>query len=259
LRLAAKQATQIGYSIDTSRAPAYPSHLWIIALFIALSEVTAGIAAIATDGPSRLIFAVFTVVFPLLVFFAFLWLLVHHPANLYGPWQYPKGGDVDAYAGALARQRRAAKLVFRHAATEAIASASAKELTDVRPNADPAEIEEELDRLIEKSSIIIDCSAFGKGDRVPIPVTDETTVADLLNAIYFELAPAIQPFTYGESWVLKDGAGDSLTDMGTRWAEERGQRSDLRLLNQVEIDAGSTFRVTPLAGWVSGGWRALGR
>jgi hypothetical protein len=41
---------------------------WIIALFIALSEAMASVAAIETDGTTRVVFAVFSVSFPFVVF-----------------------------------------------------------------------------------------------------------------------------------------------------------------------------------------------
>jgi hypothetical protein len=58
--------------INVSRAPAAASPLWIIALFIALSEATAGAAAITTNGVTRIIFACFAVAFPTLVFLVFV-------------------------------------------------------------------------------------------------------------------------------------------------------------------------------------------
>jgi hypothetical protein len=53
--------------INTTSAPRAPSPLWIIALFIALSEFMAGVAVIATSGRTQMVFAVFAVVFPAVV------------------------------------------------------------------------------------------------------------------------------------------------------------------------------------------------
>lgn len=228
-------------SIDTKQAPAYPSPLWIIALFIALTEVTAGTAAITTDGTSRIIFTIFTVTFPLVVLGAFHWLLVNHPANLYGPWQYPKGVDVDAYAEALSRQRRTTSVVYHHAASEAVALASRQGVGAGGAAAEREDVEETLDRLVKESSIIVDCSDFRPGESAVIPVTHETTVTELLNAIYFELAPRVRPFTYGESWLLIDQAGRRQTGIGTQWAERRNLHSDLRRLDEVGIEPGSSL------------------
>jgi hypothetical protein len=235
-------------SIKTEHAPAYPSPLWIIALFIALSEVTAGVAAITTDGITRSIFAVFTVTFPLIVLSAFVWLLVRHPANLYGPWQYPERVGVEGYAAALSRQRRTANLVYRHAAGEAVAMAAAQEAgTSPSKQAVSAEkVEQEFDRIIRESSIVVDCSAFRSGEPALFPVTEETTASELLNAIYFELAPAVLPFTYGESWLLTDQDGHRLTDLGTQWARRRNRGRDLRRLEEVGIELGSSLTVLPL-------------
>ncbi len=235
-------------SINTRQAPAYPSPLWIIALFIALSEITAGIAAIATDGTTRFIFAIFTVTFPLIVLAVFIWLLVRHPANLYGPWQYSEGVGVEAYAAALNRQRRTTSLVYRHAASEAVALASSREsgASDSGSAVSVERVKEDFDRLIRESSIVVDCSAFRDGEPVLIPVTQETTAAELLNAIYFELAPAVRPFTYGESWLLADQSGHRLTELGTQWARRRNRGQDLRRLEEVGIELGSSLTVVPV-------------
>jgi hypothetical protein len=72
--------------IDVSKAPSAASPLWVIALFIALSEATAGGAAITTNGTTRLIFACFAVAFPSIVFGVFVWLLIKHAPNLYAQW-----------------------------------------------------------------------------------------------------------------------------------------------------------------------------
>ena len=62
--------------MNTSDAPSAPSPLWIIALFIGLTEVIAGLGAIATDGTTALIFTVFAVGFPVAVLGVFTWLLL---------------------------------------------------------------------------------------------------------------------------------------------------------------------------------------
>jgi len=92
--------------LDTSNAPASASPLWIIALFIALSEATAGVAAIITNGVARLIFAVFAVSFPTVVFVVFVWLLVKHAPNLYAPGQYSKDITPEMYRSGIRRDER---------------------------------------------------------------------------------------------------------------------------------------------------------
>jgi hypothetical protein len=240
----------MGSRLNTSTAPAYPSPLWIIALFIALSEVTAGIAAIVTDGATRMIFAVFAVGFPILVLAVFLWLLIKYPANLYSPWQYTDEVGVDAYAGALSRQSRTASVVYSEAASEAVASAVAPigQQDDASQQALRKQVVQTFEELVRGRSITIDRSTLhADAPILQIPVTDATTVSELLDAIYFEIAPVVEPFTYGKSWLLADWDGNPLTEIGTAWAKwDSGAPRDRRPLGDAGIAPGSKLRLVML-------------
>lgn len=82
-------------------APETTSPLRILALFIALSEATAGAAAVGTDGGARLLLASFAVVLPLIVLSIFVWLLLRHPGNLYPPDRYTAETGIEKYVGVL--------------------------------------------------------------------------------------------------------------------------------------------------------------
>ena len=70
--------------LDTANAPAGPSPLWIIALFIA-TEMVAGVAAIATEDHIQLIFTLFVCAFPLLILAVFTLVLWKRPYSFYTP------------------------------------------------------------------------------------------------------------------------------------------------------------------------------
>jgi hypothetical protein len=181
--------------------------------------------------------------FPLLVLGVFIWLLIRYPANLYSPDQYTSEVGIETYAEVLNRQVRAASQVYSEATIDTLASAAKGDLSN--PEASIRWSEDELTRRIEEyvehSSITVDRSRFLAGaEPVQIPVTADTTVGDLLDAIYFELSPAVYPFTYGSSWLLMDEHGVMLTEMGTRWA---GNSRDERMLKEAGIVKGSRLQV----------------
>lgn len=225
--------------IDPSEAPAYPSPLWILALFIALSEATAGIAAVVADGPTQMIFTVFAVVFPIAVLITFIWLLLKHPGNLYSPWQYTQQTSVEGYVAALSRESRTAAHVYSQAIGEAIASAA--------PDSGAAtsgQIALAFERRVQASSVTIGRDLLLDGaEPIQIPVTPETTLDELLDSVFLAIRPAVAPFTYGEAWVLATEPGALLTEMGTKWAKAKGRPRDERALAEVGISPGSKLRL----------------
>jgi len=237
-----------GAQFNTNEAPPYPSPLWIIALFIALSEVTTSVAAITADGLSRTMFTVFAVGFPILVLVIFIWLLIKYPANLYSPWQYTSEVGIETYITALSRQYRATSLVYSQAATELAASTTTEDASGTdRRSRRQEQITEKFERLIENRSVIVDRSELIPNARhVKIPVTEDTTTGDLLDSVYFEIAPTVRPFTYGISWILVDETGTHLNGMGTLWAKNRGQVRDERELQDVGIYPGSRLKAIAL-------------
>src|SRR3954451_22299629 len=75
--------------------------LWIISLFLGLSEVTSGVAATQVDGASRASFTLFAIIFPSGVAIAFFAILWRKPQVLYAPRDFPKHLDARAYVQAM--------------------------------------------------------------------------------------------------------------------------------------------------------------
>jgi hypothetical protein len=231
-------------SLNVAEWSSNPSPLWIIALFIALSEAMAGIAAIATSGTTRLIFAIFAVAFPLLVLTIFVWLLLAHPANLYSPQQYTANTTIQKYAEVLSRERRASAVVLKEAASEASALIA---VDHGAPQSDERrdEVARNIERIVEESRVKIDRSAILPGaDPIEIPVTSGTTVDELLDSVYFSISGAVKPFTYNKAWVLAD-ADRPRFDIGTQWAKSEGWQRDSRTLAAAGIAPGSTLFAMP--------------
>ena len=228
--------------VNTSDARAHPSPLWIIALFIGLSEAVAVLAALVTSGMVQTGFFIFAVSFPVLVFAVFLWLLLKHPVNLYSPSQFSsQTTTIERYAAALTREQRDNTVIIRQAVSEALSDAVQGERVRER-------VSETFDRVVEKKGLItVDRSLLAEGAApVQFPVTPDTKVAELLDSIFFSIAPVVEPFTYNKSWVLSDGDGALLKDIGTKWAEQHGSARDERSITEAGIDPGSTLTVRPL-------------
>jgi hypothetical protein len=236
-------------ALDTGTSPSGPSPLWIIALFIALSEVMAGVAAIATEGTSRLLFAYFAVGFPIIVLTVFVWLLLKHPLNLYSPAQFTETTSIQMFAQAFTQERRDHDEVVKTALIEEVVQAmetdAAQPVTAVRNSREG--VAERIERRIDEASVTIDRHLFVE-DAEPqqIPVTATTRVDSFLNTCYFSIAPRVRPFTYGQSWILADEKGEWIRDIGTRWAKEQGRESDTRRLTEVGISPGTKLLVVPI-------------
>ncbi len=89
--------------LGASGLPKATTPLWVISLFVPLTEVMSGIAATQTSGSIQVALTAFVIAFPLLIagaFFAFLWFRPHH---LYAPSEY-QGTKVKEYVDAMRRR-----------------------------------------------------------------------------------------------------------------------------------------------------------
>jgi hypothetical protein len=253
--------------IDVSRAPSGASPLWIIALFIALSEAMAGTAAIATDGTTRLIFAIFAVCFPVAVFATFVWLLIEHPANLYPPGEYTEQTPVTVYDQTLTKGGLAlfANAVSEAALTAVTVHSDQEGLEDPRTLRD--QVAHSFERAVEEGSVTIDRAQLIAGaEPVQIPIAEDALVDSFLDSVYFQIRPEVKAYTYGSAWLLVDAAGRPLDEMGTQWAKAHGNTRDQRPLSEIGILPGSSLSVVPIKSRSEGrrtaitGWqRSLGR
>jgi hypothetical protein len=229
------------------------SPLTIIGMFIALSEVTAGAAAIGTDGASQLILAVFAVSFPVAVFGVFLWLLLTHPANLYPPNQYTSTTTIESYAAALQRSRGINQVILGNAIVEAVSAAveanpgGAATREDIAPP-----IAEAVGLAFKQGGVTVHIDDdFSRPQTIVVPVLDSTPVQDLLDQIYFALAPDVPPFSYGKQWALQMDSGETrvFDEIGSAWSRRNGfslEEGDYRPLSQVGIEPGSVLQVIRL-------------
>jgi len=216
--------------------------LWIIALFLGLSETTVGIAAAQSDGWVQGLLAVFAVVFPLLVsatFFAILW---QRPEVLYAPGDFPQHVPIGDYVDGMRRRS--------WGNTETLQEVVGDTLREVLPAAlEGAAVPAQSPRIVEDAlvsarrsiaarTLMVDVSRIvdEPGTFVDFTAADSTTVRDFLNAVFFELRLNVGPHSYGREWVLVDrGTGERLTDLGSFWARRNGVEADERLLKDVGL------------------------
>lgn len=225
--------------LDTSKAPASASPLWIIALFIALSEAVAGTAAITTNGAARLIFACFAVAFPVAVFGVFIWLLIKHTPKLYSPSQYSREITPEIYRLGISR---ADSIFLGRAVAETVVPLLEDDSEGEDRAARVEQVVRRFEAAVEESSVTVSLLPMKpKSKLLHFPVNNETKVQALLNEIYFELDQVVEPGTYGKSWVLVDEEGREYADMGISWADEHNLMGDSRTISEVGIFPGGHF------------------
>jgi hypothetical protein len=240
------------------RASGVRNPLGIIALFLGLSELTTGVAAVRADGWVQALFAVFSVALPVAVgcaFFTFLW---KKPFVLYAPADYPVHTPVAAFVDAVtANQTRELQ-----ARDSAVAAAVEQIVTAVTTPASPVQggtIDKEalVERAVttarkEVESQTISIATGGIHPQAPeqtvrFAATERTDVEALSDFVYFAIADYVQPYKYGEQWLLKNAdTGTRYPDMGRQWARSHGKKRDDRTLAEVGIELGAQLEVVPL-------------
>lgn len=216
--------------------------LWIIALFLGLSETTVGVAAAQSDGWVQGLLAVFAVVFPLLVsatFFAILW---QRPEVLYAPGDFPQHVPVSTYVDGMRRRSWGSAETLQEVVGDTLRQVLPAALEGAAvPAQSPRIVADALDsarRVIEARTLVVDLSAFlhEPGARYHFVAADSSTVRDLLDSVFVELRQFVRPFSYGREWILVDRrTGERLTDLGSGWADRHGVEADERLLRDVGL------------------------
>ncbi|TQC42330.1 hypothetical protein EEB14_49465 [Rhodococcus sp. WS4] len=217
--------------------------LWVIGLLLGLCELVLGAAASLTSGWVQGLFAIFMVGYTSAVTATFFYLLLTRAHVFYGPGEYRGGATLEEYAKTVARS----KLVSSTA--EAVFSSVERTLTakDLSRQ-EVATIIESVRDEVEKSVISVDLSALEEGlGTVMVPTSQGTTVATLLDTIWYSTPDSIPPRSYPRFWLLRRlGDGKEFKDIGSEWARSNGQGGfDRRRLEEVGIGAGDEFEVLP--------------
>lgn len=78
--------------------------LWVISLFVSLTEVVTGLALTRASGPVQVALTTFVIGFPLLVASAFFLILWFRPYVFYPPTEFSSAVDVSAYVRAMSNK-----------------------------------------------------------------------------------------------------------------------------------------------------------
>jgi len=237
--------------------------LWIIALFVSLTEAALGIAVTQTINGIQIALTVFVIVFPLLIAGAFFAILWNKPYVFYSPTEFGRQVDVRQYVEAM--QQRAPldeNKLYENLQKTIHATLSSDEIVNTltetvsRKAGERVEVEvakiltsvadKTLETIREESFLTIDSRPLleNDGEISQIPYEQYSGVDSLLDHIYFTLQPRVPAFTYGDTWLLHEvRTGRNFKDMGTRWAKQHGMPSDSRSLRDVGIMPGMKLEV----------------
>jgi hypothetical protein len=237
--------------------------LWIIALFVSLTETILGISVTQTTNGIQIALTAFVILFPLVIAGSFFLILWNKPYVFYSPSDFGHQVDVQQYVEAM-QQRKALdenklyenlqKTIYTTLSSSEIvnkltetvslkAGESAKEeVTKILASV----ADKTLETIREESFLTIDSEPLlgSKGGKAQIPYEEYSDVHTLLNRIYFLLDPHVPPYTYGETWLLRDAKSRKIfKDIGTSWAEQHGFPNDRRSLKAVGITPGMIIEV----------------
>ena len=86
------------------------------------------------------------------------------------------------------------------------------------------------------------------------------TVGAFLNALYFQISPYVEPFTFGADWELYDVRRNVvLRELGSGWSRGRGGAPDIRSLSDVGLRGGAVLAARLTATGGDGGVPGPGR
>jgi hypothetical protein len=225
--------------------------LGIIALFIVLiygfAALTLGFNSFLQPA-ERLPLVWFLVIFPLIVLFTFAWLVSKHHEKLYAPGDFKTD---DGFAEGVRAKVRHVEDV--HAQQDQLKSKVRETLISTISKID--KLNQDINSVVEKvefeldqaSNVTVDARDFLKDSKAlfTFPVAALESLSDLTNSVYFKLAPAVKPYEYGHSWILRNtGTGEVVRNARMITLTVPGRPlTDTRALDEVGIKAGMTLTV----------------
>lgn len=230
--------------------------LWVISLFVSLSETVLGVAVTQTTGNIQAALTAFVIAFPLLVAGAFFVILWSRPEVLYAPTEYGKQTDVTSFAKAMRRKPLEEQKLYMeiqgvleqttNEIKATLSEAVGKRDDELISRVLDAATNQAVERIREVGFLTLDSEPLlgGKGEFWQVPYNQYGSVSALLDDIWFSIGE-LPAYTYNTKWVLRDvGSGVVFDNMGTKWAEARGLISDTRTLEDVGIRPGMVLEIT---------------
>jgi hypothetical protein len=219
---------------STAPARAAMTPLWVISLFLSLTEVMTGIAVMQATGNVQVALTAFVIAFPCIVSAAFFAVLWKRPYVFYSPTEFGPQTDVTKYVEAM-RRVQSNEVQVREIIQESIkatlespyaleritavkaseTSSGLKELTRLRDELSRAAISK-----VEESFVSVDTHLItGRKSASVFPYDDSLTINEFLDQVYFALEDSVPPFRYNDVWLLRDlVTGREYREMGAQWA-----------------------------------------
>ncbi|MET8984514.1 hypothetical protein ABZW49_03600 [Nonomuraea wenchangensis] len=217
--------------------------LWIISLFLGLTELTIGIATTQATGWIQGLFAIFAVVFPTGVAAIFFGILWKRPYVLYAPKDFSNRPTVSDFVAAMSSSTDKSLNSIESIVRDAITSSLSSEIAvPARQEILEAAIEHAYLELKDQWLEVELWRIHYRLGKIPfrIQATKDLTISELLDDLYAALSDYIEPYTYGESWTLKNYKDNHIyRDMGRQWAQKNLDSDfDYRSIDEVGIQPG---------------------
>ncbi len=235
--------------------------LWIISLFVSLTESVLTVAVIKTEGDIQFALTAFVLIFPLLVAGCFFTILWNRPYVFYPPTEYGEGTDVERYVKAMnSRYLKKDRLfedikesIYTSVVSENMKNELVKALSPEISKNTERQISDALSHAAEKATervreinfISIDSRTLlgdKDGDIWQVPYETDQLAIQLITEIWHSLFPRPKPYTYGTKWVLKDAKSNLIFKDITITQSKQDQRS----LMDIGIKPGMRIEVIPV-------------
>jgi hypothetical protein len=214
--------------------------LWVIALFLSLTETVLGIGVIRTTGGIQIALTAFVMFFPTLVAIGFFAILWSRPYVLYPPTEYGPQTDVTVYVDAIrgkVRDETAQALVEAGNIAEVTSIANIRGIPVEQIERDLAQRSQILHVTVEVTD------PLEPEEKIEGPGRPMIFVRDFFSWIGGTVVSSdISSLSYGRSWVLVEKrSGTVLRDFGTR--NNRPRNSSYKL-NEIGLISGMEFFIT---------------
>jgi hypothetical protein len=191
--------------------------LWIISLFLGLSEITVGVAATQASGWIQGLLAIFSVGFPICVAGTFFFVLWRRPFVLYAPRDYPRETSVTAFVKAMNLSRANSMKNLDGLVSNAVEATLEKllpgKLTEHEIHTEIQQAIRVAREKVESSFVLVDISIIKPLAQISVPVFSDTTAREFLDELWvLVMDPIVPPYTYGITWVLEDTITGKLLD-----------------------------------------------
>lgn len=239
--------------VGHGKPPKVFSPLWVISLFLGVSEVAVTVATTQATGWIQSMLAIFAVAFPFLVSLAFFLTLWNNNKVLYAPGEFTSDTTVQDYVEAMNRNNRRSVSIVEAALQSALTRLETQLEVLGATAHQRGEILASVSTAARAVMITVNVSVFNTERTEPpvveVPVDESTTVTELLDAVYFAIWGKVEGFSYGKTWLLRDEfTGRRFDKIGTLYARRYLKTDrDYRQLSEVDIEPASPLAVFKLA------------